>query len=405
MMRFIAGTGSGYRSRVLVGLVCLGAGLITSLCSAPTAAEQAATADATHKIDDTWQGTLHVPQAGDLRIVFKVKKDDKGALQVSNYSIDQGGAEIKANSASFDNSVFKFAIQRIGANYEGKMSDDGESISGRWMQGPNSLLLLLERAKPETAWAIPTSPPGLEPMAADADPNFEVATIKPSLPDQSDKMMGERNSHFVTKNVTLADLIKFAYSVQDKQVFGTPSWVGSDKWDIEAQPDVPGVPNNQQARIMVQKLLADRFQLKFHKEKKEMSAYVLTAGSAEQKMTRADSSEQRPHMTFHGFSPVYLTVQHATMGEVCQLFQAAVLDRPVVDQTALLGRWTFQLKWTADESQLGGLGVKAPLPSDAADAPPPLFTAIQEQLGLKLVSQKVQVEVIVIDQLQQPSPN
>src|SRR5215831_19218507 len=142
MMRFIAGSGPDYRRRVLLGLVCLGGGLITSLCSASSAASQAAPAATARKIDDTWQGTLHVPQAGrDLRIVVKVKKDDKGALQVSNYSIDQGGAEMKADSASFEDGVLKFAIQGIDGKYEGKMSGDGKSIAGTWMQGPGSLPL------------------------------------------------------------------------------------------------------------------------------------------------------------------------------------------------------------------------------------------------------------------------
>jgi uncharacterized protein (TIGR03435 family) len=85
--------------------------------------------------------------------------------------------------------------------------------------------------------------------------------------------------------------------------------------------------------------------------------------------------------------------------------QSAVLDRPVVDQTGLAGRWDFLLKWTPDESQFGGMGIKVPPPSDAADAPPPLFTAIQEQIGLKLEAAKTPVEVIVLDHVEQPSAN
>ena len=76
------------------------------------------------------------------------------------------------------------------------------------------------------------------------------------------------------------------------------------------------------------------------------------------------------------------------MGDFTQLMQAVVLDRPVVDQTGIQGRWNFVLKWTPDESQFGGMGVKVPPPTNAADAPPPLFTAIQEQIGLKLEARK-----------------
>jgi len=401
MLRVTAETKPNYRRQALLAIVCLGGGLISSLCTA-----QAPAADATRKIEDTWQGTLHVPQANrDLRIVVKVKKDDKGALQVSNYSIDQGGGEMKADSASFQDGEFKFAIQGIDGKYEGKMSGDGKSIAGTWTQGPGSMPLLLERATPQTEWAIPTPPPRLPPMAADANPSFEVATIKPSQPDRPGKLFGVQGSHFRTINTTLADMIKFAYGVQDKQIIGAPSWVESDKFDIEAQPDAPGAPNKDQVSMMMQKLLTDRFQLKFHKDTKELPAYVLTAAKTGQKMTKSEVPDQLPGLFFTNISPATLTVRNATMDDVCHLFQSAVLDRPVVDQTGITGKWNFLLKWTADESQFSGMGVKVPPPSDAADAPPPLFTAIQEQIGLKLDAGKAQVPVLVIDKVEKPSAN
>jgi len=401
MLRVTAESKPNYRRQALLAIVCLGGGLISSLCTA-----QAPAADATRKIEDTWQGTLHVPQANrDLRIVVKVKKDDKGALQVSNYSIDQGGGEMKADSASFQDGEFKFAIQGIDGKYEGKMSGDGKSIAGTWTQGPGSMPLLLERATPQTEWAIPTPPPRLPPMAADANPSFEVATIKPSQPDRPGKLFGVQGSHFRTINTTLADMIKFAYGVQDKQIIGAPSWVESDKFDIEAQPDAPGAPNKDQVSMMMQKLLTDRFQMKFHKDTKELPAYVLTAAKTGQKMTKSEVPDQLPGLFFTNISPATLTVRNATMDDVCHLFQSAVLDRPVVDQTGITGKWNFLLKWTADESQFSGMGVKVPPPSDAADAPPPLFTAIQEQIGLKLDAGKAQIPVLVIDKVEKPSAN
>jgi uncharacterized protein (TIGR03435 family) len=405
-MRLVAGTGFGYCSRVLLGLVCLGGGSITSHCAASAAVSQVAPADASHKIDDNWQGTLHVPQAGrDLRIVVKVKKDDKGALQVSNYSVDQGGAEMKADSASFEDGMFKFAIQGLDVKYDGKMSGDGKSIAGTFTQGSGSMPLLLERATPETEWVIPTPPPRLPPMAADANPSFEVATIKPSQSDRQGKGVGVQGSHFRTLNTTLSDLIAFSYGLQQKQIVGAPSWAETDKWDIEAQPDVPGAPNRNQITTMIQKLLADRFQLKFHKDTREMSAYVLTEAKTGNKMTKGDQDSQLPGLGFTSISPATLAVRNATMDDFARTLQQVVLDRPVVDQTALSGKWNFLLKWTADESQMVGLGVKVPPPSDASDAPPPLFTAIQEQLGLKLDAGKAQVQFFVIDKAEKPSAN
>jgi uncharacterized protein (TIGR03435 family) len=85
--------------------------------------------------------------------------------------------------------------------------------------------------------------------------------------------------------------------------------------------------------------------------------------------------------------------------------QAVVLDRPVIDQTGLAGRYDFTLTWTPDETQFGGRGGQAPPPADPANAPPGLFTAIQEQLGLKLESTKAPVDVVVIDRLEKPSEN
>ena len=408
MLNAVAGTkliehGWG-RRWVMAGIVCVGGGLLASTAWAQAPA--ASSADATHKIEDTWQGTLHVPQANrDLRLVVKVKKNDKGALEVSNYSIDQGGGEMKADSASFEDGEFKFAIQAIDGKYEGKMSGDGKSISGTWTQGPGSLPLLLERATPETEWVIPPPPKQLPPMAADADPSFEVATIKPSEPDKPGKGITVRGTRFMTRNTSLNDLIAFFYGVQQKQIVGAPSWVETDKWDIEAQPDVPGTPNEAQVKTMVRKLLANRFQLKTHLESKEMSAYLLTVAKTGNKMKEGDPNAQLPGLGFTSISPVSLIVRNATMDDFARFLQQLVLDRPVVDQTALAGRWNFLLKWTADDSQMVGMGAKIPPPSDAADAPPPLFTAIQEQIGLKLEAGKANVPVYVIDKAEKPSPN
>ncbi len=354
-------------------------------------------------IDDTWQGTLHAPQK-DLRIVLKLTKTDAGALKATAFSIDQGGQGFPATTVSFEGSVLKFSIETLDGTYEGKMSSDGKSITGSWKQGPNPSLLAFERATPETAWAIPEPPPKLVPMAANADPSFEVATIKPSKPDEPGKMITVRAARLKTINMTLGDLISFAYDVHAKQVVGGPDWMASEKFDIDAQPDTPGSPNRLQLQTMLQKLLADRFQLKFHRDKKDLSAYVLTVAKSGPKLKKSEGDPNGlPGLFFRGLG--VLTVQNATMPDFTHLMQSAVMDRPVVDQTALAGRWDFVLKWTPDESQFSGMGMKVPPPSEAADAPPPLFTAIQEQLGLKLDAGKVPVEVLVLDRVEKPSEN
>ena len=364
------------------------------------AAAQTATANS---ITDTWQGTLHLPNGKDLRTVVKVTKDDKGALKGAMYSLDQGGQPMPMSSVSFTDGTLKYAIERLDLTYEGKMSADGKSITGTVTQG-KPLPLVFERATPETAWAIPEPRKPILPMAADAKPDFEVATIKPAPPDEKGKLFGFNGSRLKTVNTTLLDLITFAYGVQQKQVIGGPEWMSTIKWDVDGQPDIPGAPNSDQLRGMFQKLLADRFQLAFHKDEKEMSAYLLTVSKSGSKMkVNTGDPKGLPGLFFRGLG--VLTVTNATMGNFCGLLQTAVLDRPVVDRTGLTDKYDFLLKWTPDESQFGGMGIKVPPPSDAADAPPPLFTALPEQTGLKLDSGKAQVTVLIMDKVEKPSDN
>ena len=149
------------------------------------------------------------------------------------------------------------------------------------------------KATPSTEWAIPEPPPPPRVMAADAKPSFDVASIKPSDPNSRGQAInvgrGGGNA-FSTLNTPLSELIKFAYAIHGKQVTGGPSWFESDKFDILAKPDTPGVPNATQLRSMVQKLLAERFGLEFHREKKELSAYVITVDKAGAKMTKVEEN-------------------------------------------------------------------------------------------------------------------
>ena len=108
--------------------------------------------------------------------------------------------------------------------------------------------------------------------------------------------------------------------------------------------------------------------------------YAIAVGKNGPKLTKSEGDPNGlPGLFFRGLG--LLTVRNANMGDLAQLFQGSVLDRPVVDQTGIKGRYDFELKWTPDETQFGGMGIKVPPPSDKADAPPDLYTAIQEQLG------------------------
>lgn len=387
-----------FRRKVLLSL----AGLLSVAVPVAFGLVQAvSTENAAKDIAGIWQGTLHAGK--DLRTVLTVVKADDGALKATLYSIDQGGQGIPVTSITLQGSTVKYSITMIDGSFEGKLSPDGGSINGTWTQG-KPLPLNLTRATADTAWTIPEPPPRLPPMAADAKPEFEVATIKPSKPDTPGKMFRVNGRHFSTLNTTLNDIITFAYGVHVKQIVDGPAWLQSDKYDLDAQPDGQGQPNGEQWKTMIRKLLADRFKLTFHHDKKELSAYALIVGKNGPKLTKSQGDPNGgPSLFFRGLG--VLPAGNATMGDFAGVMQGAVLDRPVVDQTGLQGRFDFMLKWTPDESQFGALGGKIPPPTDNADAPPGLFTAIQEQLGLKLESTKAPVEVLVIDHVEKPSEN
>jgi uncharacterized protein (TIGR03435 family) len=355
-------------------------------------------------ITGTWQGTLQLPNGPALRTVLKIAKGDGGKLSATFYSIDQGGQGFPASSVSLDASTVKYAIVGFDIKYEGKLSSDNNTITGNQSQGGSSLPLIFARATPATLWTIPEPPPSIPPMAADATPQFEVATIKPSNPDRQGRGIRVRGREFSTINTTLTSLITFAYGIHPKQIVGAPAWIDSDKFDITAQPDQPGRPSDKQWKAMLQALLADRFQLKFHHDKRELAVYSLVVTEKGSKLTKSQGDpDGLPGLFFRGLGQ--LTVTNANMPDFCGLMQSAVLDRPVVDQTGLKGRWDFTLNWTPDESQFAGMGVKVPPPSDKPDAPPGLFTAIQEQLGLKLDATKSLVDVLIVDKVEKPSAN
>jgi uncharacterized protein (TIGR03435 family) len=266
------------------------------------------------------------------------------------------------------------------------------------------MALNLQHVTGDAAWPIPEPPVRLKPMAADANPVFEVATIKPSKPETQGKGIAVRGRGFSTINTSVSDLITFAYGLHARQITGGPAWIESDKYDLTAKPDGEGQPNDKQWKAMLQKLLADRFQLSFHRDKKDLSVFAIVIGKNGPKLTKsAGDPNGLPSLFFRGLG--VLPVRNATMADFAGVMQTAVLDRPVVDQTGLVGRFDFELKWTPDETQFAGLGIRPQAPSDDPAAPPDLFTAMQEQLGLKLQPTKAPVEVLVIDRVEKPSEN
>jgi uncharacterized protein (TIGR03435 family) len=358
----------------------------------------------------TWQGALKIPQApkGELRIVMKVSTTDQDTLKAQMYSIDQGGQAIAAESVKQSGSNLKIAVPAINGTYEGTISADGKTITGTWTQGA-PLPLTLVKATPETAWTIPEPLPPPKMMDAKAKPEFEVATIKPSDPSRPGwGITVNRSGMLNTLNTNLSDLIKFAYSVHPRQVIGAPGWADSQKFDVSAKPDTPGMPSVDQMRAMLQKLLADRFSLVFHKENKELPAYAITMAKGGAKLKKEENAPV-PIPGFGGRPQLGFNVRNATIAEFAHVMQAQFMEQPVVDQTGLGDtRYSFILKWTPDPSQSTGFGGGPPQPNPQppdADAPPDLFLAMQQQLGLQMKMTKAPVDVMVIDKVEKPSEN
>ena len=349
----------------------------------------------------TWQGSIQPGPT--IRLVIKISSGEGGRLNGVLYSIDQGPQPI-ATTVLLQGDAVKLTMPGIGGGYDGRLSADGKTISGTFTQGGRGLPLNLVRTTPETAWAIPQPPASTAPMAANANPAFEVATIKPSDPNRPGKLFTVRGRQVLTVNTTVSDMLAVAYGIHPRQIVGGPDWLATQKYDVTGEPDTPGQPSTAQLRVMLQKLLGDRFKLSFHRDTKELPVYALVVGPKGPLLTRsAGDPNGLPGLLFQGLG--VLPARNATMGDFAGVMQTAVLDRPVVDKTGLSGRYDFTLKWTPDETQFASMGVRVPPPTDDPNAPPGLFTAIQEQLGLKFDSTKAPVDVLVIDRVERPSEN
>jgi uncharacterized protein (TIGR03435 family) len=244
-------------------------------------------------------------------------------------------------------------------------------------------------------------------MAANANPVFEVATVKPSDPARPGQIVTFRGVEVITTNTTVRDLINLAYWLHPKQVTGGPAWMESEKYDMAGKPDAPGQPNVDQMKMMIQKLLADRFQLKFHFEKRDLSAYAVGITKAGTKIIRSRDDPKGYPGWYFGRTPsgTTLTFRNSPMSQVTAILQN-FLDKPVVDQSGLSERYDFTLTFTLDAAQAVRLGgPPPPAAADNPDAAPDVFAAFQQQLGLKLESTKASVDVMVIDKVEKPSEN
>jgi uncharacterized protein (TIGR03435 family) len=231
-------------------------------------------------------------------------------------------------------------------------------------------------------------------MAADAHPSFAVATVKLHDPDSRHDGFDINGDRVVIWNQTLSKMMTFAYAVNKHQIVNAPDWVVNQAFDIEGKPDTPGEPNQDQVRLMLEKLLADRFGLKFHRESRELPVFALQIVKGGPKLAPAGDPTAKPNEHSDGRGAWSEHTYSSTSMADFILIEQFWLQRPVIDQTGLSGRYDFKLRYTYNEMQ-----------NTDPDAPPEIFTAIQEQLGLKLQPEKTATDVLAIDRVERPSEN
>jgi uncharacterized protein (TIGR03435 family) len=242
-----------------------------------------------------------------------------------------------------------------------------------------ALSLFGQSTPPPRAFEVASVRPHQGPM-----PRIDITTSGPRLNAEAEAVFG---------------LIMYAYNLKRYQLSlaGPNVQVDDTFYDIVAKAEGDGAPTGDEFRQMLQTLLADRFKLKVHREMKEMPVYALVVGKNGPKLKEsAPDTDSTMHLSVSGRNYV-VTRPKATMEDVVGGISNAFLDRPVLDKTGLTGTYDFKMTYTPDTRvNRGG----DPDPSDIS-----IFTAVQEQLGLRLEPQKAEVEILVVDHVERPSGN
>lgn len=264
-------------------------------------------------------------------------------------------------------------------------------------------------------------------------PSFEVVSVKPSKPGPGPQRMQMRAGGFVAQNVSLRDIIQLAYKIGgDDEIEGAPSWINTARYDIDAKEDdatvqklnaLPLEKKGDEVRLMIQSLLIDRFQLKFSMRREMLPVYALMVAKSGPKLAVGSRPQDRAGQAaataggdghpsgISQYRPGSLQGVNAPMSFLAHVLSGMdeIGGRIVLDRTNLTEVYNFKLSWAPEQPATQPSSQNGNQPSTMSSSPdssgPSLFTALQEQLGLKLVSQKGPVAVLVIDHIERPSPN
>jgi uncharacterized protein (TIGR03435 family) len=244
------------------------------------------------------------------------------------------------------------------------------------------------------AWLLLACPAAFSAVSAQ-QPAFAVASIHPSASEV--KFEHDGNTETTPGTVRMQDVsvetcIKWAYGVQYSQISG-PAWIDSDKFDITAKADDPATED--QMKLMMQALLTDRFKLRFHRESKELKAFVLTVAKGGAKVHPAAAPDAKP---FHQNSANGSVVKSMTIREWGD-YISGPLQMPVVDETGLAGKYDFVIDFTPYLPDAKNMG------PDRPDTTSILMAAMEGELGIKMETRKTPVDIMVIDHVEKPSAN
>jgi bla regulator protein BlaR1 len=254
------------------------------------------------------------------------------------------------------------------------------------------------------------------PVATSALPEFEAASIKPSAPDSNLKVDFAAGGKLFITNATLRFLIKIAYDIGDDQLAGGPGWIASKRFDLAAIPDRPlgGDPKNmapdqilifhKPVRLRLQRLLADRFQLELRKESTAMPIFALVAAKGGPKKLTPARSAGDPQLNANSGHGV-LNAAGVDMALFAKFLSEGQTGRPVVDMTGLKDKYDFHLEWAPDTNQNPPPAATAASPQPADTGGVSIFTALQQQLGLKLEARTASADRLVVVRAELPSAN
>jgi uncharacterized protein (TIGR03435 family) len=221
-------------------------------------------------------------------------------------------------------------------------------------------------------------------------PAFDAVSIKPNLSGDGGSSSNSHNGVFTGTNVSLKQLITSAYRMLPYQISG-PEWLASQKFDVAAKP--PSGTKDEDLPFMMRAMLEDRFKLAAHRDSKVFPVYGLVIAKGGARIKPVEDAGGHSTNSRNGT----LKAERVSMTGLAA-FLARQMDRPVVDMTELPGVFTFTLNWTPDDAN-------SDKPA-GTETYPPLLTALQEQLGLKLEPKKAPLEILVVDRIEKvPSEN